>query len=374
MNIRDFSIERYFALHEFTVPYQLSASDCEALTVRELLDLAGAPAERLLALSLGYTESRGAPALRRAIAEFYPDCGPDDVLVTNAPEEAIFLSMNSLLSAGDRVVVQTPCYQSLAEIARSLGCEVVPWSLRVDGSGWVADFDDLERALVGARLLVINTPHNPTGYHFTHSDYERVGAIARERGVRVFCDEMYRGLESSPELALPPFASCDPSALSLWGTSKTFGLPGLRIGWLVSRDSALLDRIARLKDYTTICSSAPGEVLAELGLSCFATIAARNRARIAENGRRVRALAARREDRLRWLSPIAGSVGLARVLGESASSLCDRARTQGEILMVPSTVFDLEDSYVRLGLGRAGFAEALERLEAWLAEDELPSV
>lgn len=371
MEIRDFLLERYFDRHEFSVPHQMSASDCESLSIEQLLKLAGEPIENLLQLSLAYTPTRGADELRRVIAEFYRDCDADDVLVTNAPEEAIFLTMHGILKAGDRVVVQSPCYQSLAEIARSIGCDVIPWSLQVVGlqdgrPGWRADLDALASLLPGARLLVINTPHNPTGFHFAESDYEQVLALARRHGVRVLCDEMYRGLEPTADLAVPPCASRDPRSLSLWGMSKTFGLPGLRIGWLVCRDRELLDRIARLKDYTTICSSAPGEYLARLGLRCFEAIAGANRARIARNRAAVLSFMDRHASRMSWLAPVAGPISLAEVHGESATSLCQRVREEAGIMLVPSTMFDLDDRHVRLGIGRDGFAEGLARLSNWL--------
>lgn len=369
MDIRDFALERYFARHEFTVPHQLSASDCESLTVGEVLELAGEAPERLLALSLGYTESRGDPALRQVIAGFYPGCDPDDVLVTNAPEEAIFLAMHGLLASGDRVVVQTPCYQSLAEIARAIGCRVDPWPLREDGGAWRADLDELAELLPGARLLVINTPHNPTGHHFAPDTYQRLLALSQDHGVRVFCDEMYRGLESAPEQALTPFASLDARALSLWGMSKTFGLPGLRIGWLVCRDRELYDRLVSLKDYTTICSSAPGEFLARLGLRCYEPIARRNRERIAENRRAVAGFMDRHGTRMSWAPPTAGPVALARVNCIKATDFCRMAREGANVLLVPSALFGLDDRHVRLGLGRAGFASALSRLEHWLQDD-----
>ncbi len=369
MEIRDFLLERFFAEHEFAIPHHLSASDCEALTVADVLQLAGEPTDTLLDLGLGYTESRGDPLLRSAIAEFYPGCAAEQVLVTNAPEEAIFLAMHGILEPGDRVIVQTPCYQSLGEIARSIGCTVTPWPLVEpdrDRARWQLDLDTLERQLPGARLLVLNAPHNPTGHQPSRAAHRRVLELARTHGVRVFFDEMYRGLEPDPDAALPPAASEDERALSLWGVSKTFGLPGLRIGWLVCRDRDLLDRIGRLKDYTTICSSAPGELLARLALGCAERIAADNRARIAHNRDRVDAFMADHGEVLSWTAPQAGPVALARVHGESASSLCERSRAGADVLLVPTRVFDMEDRYVRLGLGRAGFGDALAVFDHWL--------
>ena len=184
MQPRDFLLERYYAEHEFATHYQLSASDCESLSIGEVLEESGTSTEDFLGLRLGYTESQGDPELREAIARFYPGCGPEDVVVTNAPEEAIFLAMHALLEEGDRVVVETPCYQSLLEVARSIGCEVVPWPLRETERGWKMDLDHLEDLLAGeTQLLVVNAPHNPTGHHPTVGEWQRILALAEERDV-----------------------------------------------------------------------------------------------------------------------------------------------------------------------------------------------
>src|SRR5262245_4118685 len=366
MQIREFLLERYAARHEFTTPFQLSASDCESLAVGDVLRLGGASAEHFFELRLGYTETRGAPDLRAAIARSYPDCGPGDVLVCNAPEEAVFLAMQALLGPGERAVVSTPCYQSLKEVARSIGAEVVEWPLTETDCGWTMDLDRLDELLrAPTRLLVTNAPHNPTGFQPAAEQWQRIHELTAERGVRWFSDEMYRGLEPDPRLALPPAASLSPDALSLWGMSKSFGLPGLRIGWLVSRDAKLLARIEALKDYTSICSNATGELLARIALDAAETILAGNRARIAANAARMEAFARRHRARLHWHRPTAGPVSLVRLLAGSAVEHAERVRVAGALL-VPSTLFDLDDRHVRVGLGRDSFPAALERWEAAL--------
>jgi aspartate/methionine/tyrosine aminotransferase len=363
MQIREFLLERYYARHEFTTPFQLSASDCEALTADEVLRMGGIPAEELLRLPLGYTETRGAPALRQEIARSYPGCRAEDVLVFNAPQEAVFLAMHALLGPGERVVVMTPCYQSLKEVARSIGCAVEEWPLVETDSGWCLDVERLDALLRDATLLVTNAPHNPTGLQPTSAEWQRIRELVVEHGVRWFSDEMYRGLEPRPELALEPAASVHPGAISLWGMSKSFGLPGLRIGWLVSRDKALLERIEALKDYTSICCNAVSELLARVALASAGQVLARNRERIAANQQRMMAFARRHSERLVWLSPAAGPVGLVRLLHEGARGLAERVRLDGGALLVPATLFDLDDRHVRVGLGRANFPVALERWE-----------
>jgi len=273
--------------------------------------------------------------------------------------------MHALLEPGDRVVVMTPCYPSLKEVARSLGAQVVEWPLVETAIGWSLDLDGLEALLAeDTRLLVTNAPHNPTGLHPTAAEWQRLQDLVVERGPRWFSDEMYRGLEPSTALALPPAACCLPGAVSLWGMSKSFGLPGLRIGWLVAQDTALLGRIEALKDYTTICSSAPGEVLARIALGAADTILARNRDTIRANTDLMQVFSHRYGERLAWHRPQAGPVALVRLRGESAVAHAERVRVTGGALLVPATMFDLDDEHLRVGLGRTDFAAALEAWEA----------
>lgn len=314
MSIREFQLERYFAHWEFNAPYLLSASDCETMAIGELLELAGRPISDLAALRLGYTESQGDPALRATIAGFYPGLTPDQILVTNAPEEAIFLVMQSLLTPGDEVVVQTPCYQSLSELARYHGCTVQPWPLVETETGWRMDLDHLAGLLTPeTKLLVVNVPHNPTGYLPDEAEFETILSMAAERGLWLFCDEMYRGLEYDEARRLPAASTRYERAMSLWGMSKTFGLPGLRIGWLTLQDQAVLADLMRWKDYTTICSSAPGEFLARLALEQTEAIIARNLAIIQANLSQVHNFMAARSDLFAWREPLAGPIAFARL-------------------------------------------------------------
>jgi aspartate/methionine/tyrosine aminotransferase len=327
------------------------------MTVGELLELAGAPVEALLGLRLAYTDSQGDPALRERAAGFYPGLGADDIVVTNAPEEGIFLALRALLGPGDRAVVQVPCYQSLTEVAADRGADVVPWPLVETATGWRADLDALEPLLDGAKLLVVNAPHNPTGWLPGAAEHDRLVGLCAARGVWLFSDEMYRGLERTERLA--PAASRWERAISLWGTSKSFGLPGLRIGWLALRDRRLRDEIVGIKDYTTICASGPGQLLARVALDAADALFARSRAIIDANLER-----ARRIGWLDWREPSAGPIAFARLRAGGAADFCARAVREASVMVVPSTVFDFGDDHIRLGLGRRGFAAALAALEA----------
>src|SRR5437660_4160006 len=276
MQIQPFRIEQYFGKYEFTAKYLLSSSDAESRTVQELLDLEPGSHERLLKHWCGYTESPGAPALREVISGMYRGVRPEDVLVMAATEEGIFVLYHALLSPGDHVIVETPCYESALEVARSTGAQVSEWR-RCYENGWAHDLAALERLIQpNTKIIYINTPHNPTGLLMSANVFKQVIALAASRGIIVFSDEVYRELEHDPRMRLPAACEVYEHAFSLGSMSKTYGLPGLRLGWLVSRDADLLQRCLDFKYYTTICSSAPSEFLTALALRHRGELVRRN--------------------------------------------------------------------------------------------------
>lgn len=364
MRIADFKLERFFAAHEFSVRHLLSASDCESLSQRELLALADDETLNLWDdLHLGYTESAGHPLLRHEIAGMYETLTAADVLVA-APEEAIFVAMNTLLAPGDHVIATFPGYQSLYEIAQAVGCTVTRWPLAHDGASWRLDLDRLEESITPrTRLLVINFPHNPTGYLPTLAEWQAILRFAIRHSLFIFSDEMYRLLEHDPADRLP--AACDlyERAISLSGLSKAFALPGLRIGWLATRDRELLARLAAFKDYTTICSSAPSEILGIMALRARRHIIARNLAIVQANVAAAGSFFGAHPELFRWLPPRAGSVAFPQFVGSGgASAFCAGLLAQRSVLLLPGAVFDFGDDHFRVGLGRASFAAGLAEL------------
>ena len=368
MKLQEFKLERYFAEHEFSVRHVLSASDCETVSLAELLEMAPPEAASLWqGLRLGYTESQGHPRLREAIAALYETVAPEGVVVA-APEEAIFIAMHALLEPGDHVVVMTPSYQSLHEVPRSIGCGVTPWPLEAGRREWRLDLGGLERALTGrTRMVVINSPHNPTGAQVTRADLDAIVALARSRGAWLFSDEMYRLLEHDPADRVPAAADLYERGVSLSGLSKAFGLPGLRIGWLAARNPELPMRLLELKDYTTICSSAPSEVLAIAALEARDRILARNVAIVRGNTAEAARFFAAHSSRFDWLAPRAGSVAFPRWRGEgTAEELCAGLLGRHGVMLVPGSLFDAAE-HVRIGLGRRDLPEALTLLGEYLS-------
>ena len=313
MKLQPFKLERFFARYEFAVKDLLSSSDCDGWAQKDLISFADAQTRALWDdLTLGYTESRGLPLLREEIAGLYETLSADDVLVA-APEECIFLVLNAILEPGDHVICTCPAYQSLYAVAEGLGCAVTQW-LPDEAAGWRFDPDFLTGAIQSStKLLIVNFPHNPTGYLPPVEDFRQMIEIARAHDLIVLSDEMYRLLELDAADRLPSAADLYEKAIVLGGMSKVFGLAGLRIGWLASQARDLLDRTALLKDYTTICSSAPSEVLALIGLRARERIIAENRPLVADNLQALSDFFVRKSDLFAWVKPRAGTICFPRL-------------------------------------------------------------
>jgi aspartate/methionine/tyrosine aminotransferase len=365
MAIRPFALERYFAEYEFSAELLLCSSDVEPYALHELLALAEDETRALWeGLSLGYTETAGHPLLRAEIAALYPGLEADDVLVFAGAQEAIFAFAQATLGPDDHAVVVTPAYQSLHEVARAAGAQV--GTVELDhSSGWALDLDEVRRELrPDTRAIVVNFPHNPTGAHIDRATLDALVELADEAGAHLLSDEVYRWLEHAPAALLPGAAELSPRALSLGVMSKTFALPGLRIGWLACRDRELLTRIAAIKDYTTICSSAPSEILALIALRRREAVVARSRAIVDANLPLLDDFFARWDGVFEWVRPRGAAIGFPRLL--AATSTDDFARDLvGEegVLLLPGSIYEHPGNHFRLGFGRRNMPEALGRLE-----------
>jgi len=373
MKIQLFKLERYFAAHEFSAPYLMCCSDCEALSLNELLSMSDGNSRNLWNdLKLGYPESQGHHVLREEICRLYKNIQPDEVLVLT-PEEGIYIAMTTLLEKGDHVIVTYPGYQSLYEIAISLGCEVSKWTPKEE-KGWAFEVDEL-RGLIrdGTKLIVANFPHNPTGATLSQADWLKVVTIAEQKGIILFSDEMYRFLEYNETDRLPSACDLSGTAVSLFGMSKSFALAGLRIGWLATKNSALFKDFASYKDYTTICSSAPSEILAIMALRAKGRILKRNLDLIGTNLRLLDAFFAEYMHLFDWHKPKAGPIGFPRLKSERkvAAFSADVLAKKG-VLLLPADQYGWEGNNFRVGFARRNMPEALARLREYI--DEIKSV
>ncbi len=368
MKIETFRLERFFAKYEFNAPYLLCSSDCESLEIKDLLAMEPDTRQQLDRFWLGYTESKGSPELRKDIASLYKHISPDQLLVHNGAEEVIFNFMNAALAPGDQIIVQSPCYQSLAQVALAGGCQVTRWET-VPANGWELDIDFLADAIrPETRAIVINCPHNPTGYLPSREKLDAIIAIARQHNLILFSDEVYRFLEYRPEDVLPPVCELYERGVSLGVMSKSFGLAGLRIGWIATQDTELYNQMAGFKDYITICSAGPSEFLSGIAIRNSDSIIQRNRQIIRTNLSLLEDFFQRHTDRFTWQTPKAGPIAFPGLTGaQDADSFADELVAACGVLLLPGSCYDPAfQNHFRIGFGRKNMPESLARLDDYL--------
>jgi aspartate/methionine/tyrosine aminotransferase len=252
-------------------------------------------------------------------------------------------------------------------VARADGADVTLHELH-EADGWAIDLDLMRRQITPAtRLIALNFPHNPTGLVPDRATFDGLVAIAADAGVHLLVDEVYRGLEFEESDRLPAGADALPLGLSLGVMSKAYALAGLRIGWLATHDRDLLARLAAFKDYTTICASAPSEILSIIALRARDRVLARSRGIIAANLDLLDAFFDDWADRFTWVRPRGGSIGFPRLTVPGVRIddwVADLVRDEG-VLLVPGSQFGHPGNHFRIGFGRTDLPEALTRLEGF---------
>ena len=366
MRINDFKLERYFAQHEFTARYLLSSSDCDGYELNYLLENAS---EEELALwenlKLGYTESEGNPLLREAILQHYKINSIENVVVAT-PGELNFISMNVLLDSTDHAITISPCYQSLSEVVKSINCELSYWKPSEDD--WTFDPSDLEKLIqTNTKLIILNFPHNPTGTYLTKHELNKIVDIARKHDLYIFSDEMYHKLIIDDIEELPPVCDIYEKGISLWGTSKSFGLAGLRTGWLVSQNKSFLKDVVAFKDYLSICNSAPSEILSIMALNNINLFLGPNLRKIKKNISIFKEFAEKQEVISNFISPKAGSTSFVKLNSKGSSlEFSNQLVEKRGIMTLPAEMFEYQGKYIRIGFGRENFSEALEVFDNYL--------
>ena len=369
MKIAPFATEHFYAKYEFSTPYLLCTSDCESVTVGELLDMADMSFAQLEGLGLGYTESQGNPHLRQAIADDYETVSPDDVMILGTPVEGIYLAARAILEPEDEVIVLTPAYDALINMFEHVvGSErVKKWAFTQTPTSWALDLEELRRLITPqTKLVVVNFPHNPTGYLPSVELQKELAAIVEEHNLWLFYDEMYFGLVHSGTPAIPSAADVTKRAIVLSGLSKTYGLPGLRSGWLIVKDKELRDNIINWKFYTSICPPTPSEFLALAAWRVRDQLRDKNIAIIERNLQLVESFFERWPDLFTWRRPMAGSIALVGMNVPSVEAYGTKLATEAGVLIQPATTLGYDDQHMRMGFGRVAFADALEKFEAYL--------
>ena len=366
MRINDFKLERYFAQHEFTAKYLLSSSDCDGFELNYILENASQEELKLWkSLKLGYTESEGNPLLRETILQHYKTASIDKVVVAT-PGELNFISMNVLLDPKDHAISISPCYQSLSEVVKSINCEISYW--KPNKSDWTFNTEDLENLIKkNTKLIILNFPHNPTGSYLTKNQLNEIVTIARKHDLHIFSDEMYHKLVIGNIEELPSICDVYEKGISLWGTSKTFGLAGLRTGWLVSEDQTFLKKVVAFKDYLSICNSAPSEILSIMALNNVNLFLEPNLKKINKNISIFEEFIEKQNVMTGFIPPKAGSTSFVQLnINGSSLQFSNQLVKETGIMTVPAEMFEYEGKYIRVGFGRANFPEILEVLDRYL--------
>lgn len=406
-------LERFFAKYEFTCRYQLSCSNCESWTTKEVLEESDVECQDLWDnASLGYTETLGHPKLLEAIWHCYRPaledrcrkrsitlpaslCEQQVVNITVCvPVEGIYIAMSQLLGPKDVVIAMTPAYQALTEIARSRSCELWPWTPQwEEGDFWNFRLEDLKALLQKChnmgkvlKMLIINSPHNPTGVVFNQSDLDQIFQwledLQQEEMPILFSDEMYSALMRDA-----PTNVGRPNAIVLSGLSKPFGMPGLRMGWLIMENRAHFEKVIALRDYTTLCMPVHSEILSIITLRNAASFLRRNQAICKENYRILQDFLLRMPDwfypleqqhqctlewcastvfpRLKMPGKLQGQL-LAQL--STPTLLAEHLASEYGVCMIVSDLFEFHCPCVRFGLGLKSFPESLEALEKALQD------
>jgi aspartate/methionine/tyrosine aminotransferase len=357
MKVEPFALERWMTRHELRARYNIAESGILPLRLADLLgwlppDERRDTLDRLVQMPLDYCEAVGTHELRSLIAATYVGCDPDNILVTAGAIEANFLLFNALLDPGDHVVVPYPAYQQLYSVPRALGCDVSLWKVGPE-SGDRYDTDGLARLLrPNTRLVVVNSPHNPTGAVLPPEGARRVYALAESVGARVISDEVYRWLTvPGGDPIAPPMFEHGPRGLSVGTVSKPFGLPGLRIGWIAAPVDVVSACVA-LRDYVSLSPGRLNDAIAQLALRHRERIIERNTEIIAANLRGTAQWIARHAPILSWTPPRGGLLALLRYhLEISSLELADRLATEHGVMLAPGSAFGYEH-HLRIGIGQ----------------------
>ena len=367
-----FKLEEFWKKYEFSAPYLLCPSDAESWKMGDLLAMADPETKRLWEdLALGYTESPGLPLLRKEIAQLYASLGEENILTTAGAEEGIHCALQALISSKDHVVIVSPSYQSLETLPKMLGADISFIHLH-PAKQWKLQIEDLRAVWrPSTKLLILVSPHNPTGTLLERDVYETMIQLAKESNAHIFCDEVYRFLELDQELRLPSLADSYKKGISLNVMTKSFGLGGLRIGWLASKDTQFLQEANARKMYTSICNSAPSEILALIALRAKEEILGRNREIVLRNVHLLDQFIQRHPTSLKWVRPESGTIAfLELLLPIPIDQFMEELVQQTGVLIMPGTIFDYPGNFFRIGFGRNNMPEVLARFEHFLTAYE----
>jgi aspartate/methionine/tyrosine aminotransferase len=361
-----FAMERFMSRWENQVEYNLSESGVHPVILRELLDDPELE-QRILDTELNYPQANGAVELRENIARLYPGATTDNVLVTVGAAEANFISVHTLVQPGEEMVVMLPNYMQVWGIGHNLGAQVKSFHL-VEERGWAPDLDELREAVTDeTKLIAVCNPNNPTGYVLTPEEMDGIVNVAERVGAWILADEVYSGAERLTDEQTPSFWGRYDKVLANNSLSKAYGLPGLRIGWIVGPEETIEDLWAR-HDYTAIGTTMLSNKLASIALSpeVRPRIIQRTRDYIRRGFPILDGWLESHEGIFNLIPPQAAAIAYAHYhLDVSSTELVQRLIDEKSVLIVPGDHFGM-DNYLRIsyGLPPDYLRTALDRIHA----------
>lgn len=350
MKWEKFEMERWQSTYEFQVDYNLSESGVHPMQLKELVseDMI----EDFLNLRLNYIQTNGSEELRSRITQMYPGTSISNILVTNGSSEANLVTILTILNRGDEVVLMLPNYMQIWGVARGLGIEVKSFNLREVKDKWRIDLEELKKVVTPqTKMIIICNPNNPTGAVLTGNELDEICRLADNLGAWVMADEVYRGAELGGGISPGLWGRYD-KALVIGGFSKAYGLPGLRIGWIVG-PATVIAECWSYHDYTSICASKLSDTLATIALdpSNFKKISARTKKILRINFPILKDWIAAHPQNLSLTDPEAGAIAFLRYhMKINSSELAERLRKEKSVLIVPGDHFGM-DGYMRIGYG-----------------------
>jgi len=366
-----FQMERMMSRFEKEVEYNLSESGAHPVRLRELVDRENGCLQNLLETELNYPHTNGIPQLRQNIAQLYETATPENVLVTVGAIEANYLSMRTLLAPGDEIVVMLPNYMQIWGQARNDGLALKTFHLREE-MGWSPDLAELESMVTGrTRLIAVCNPNNPTGRVLSDAEMQAIIDIADRVGSWILADEVYAGAERLTDGETPTFYGRYDKVLAAGSMSKAYGLPGLRIGWVVA-PAGVVDEIRARHEYTTISAAMLSNRLAALALSPAVRpwLLQRTRSYIRRGFPVLQGWMDRHPGTFSLRPPDAGAIAFIRYhLEINSTRLAERLAREKNVLVMPGDHFGI-DQFLRVsfGLPHSYLRPALDRIHDMIEE------
>lgn len=373
MNYETFELERWMTRWELEVSHDICESGIKPMTLAEVFTLlpeesAQKLEETIRTIPLGYSEARGTIELRTALAKTYPGTSAEEIFVATGAIEANFLLFNVLVQPGDHVIVVDPAYQQLQSVPRALGADVELLSV-VHDDGYYYDLDQLREMMrAETKLIVVNTPHNPTGTMLSEEQIQELVNIAREHDAWILSDEAYRWIEHPGGESIPaPMRGRYEKGISVGTVSKPFGVPGLRIGWFAA-PAEITQAAWAVRDYVSLSPGKLSDIITTAIVTHRDAIFARNAEIIGANMNSARKWFASNSDLVSWVSPRAGLLAMMSYTADIDSTLlANRLAGEAGVMLAPGDAFGMPGR-LRIGVGQDPriFREGLERTSDFL--------